>query len=102
MGCSSSWSSRLPATYQSNDLRFLYPENWQLSESDSDALESASEVSLESPSGGLWALYSYPASADVTRAVGEIISAINEQYDDVEWNEANEPFHGYDTSGYDG
>jgi hypothetical protein len=92
----------LTATYRNSSISFSYPENWQLSESDSESDASASQISLETPAGGLWLLYHSPASTDSEKAVREVMQAINEQFSDVEWSESNEPFYGFQSSGFDG
>lgn len=92
----------MTATYKNGSVSFLYPENWLLSESETDPDTSSNQVTLETPTGGMWLLFVSSAATDSQNAIREVQAAIDEQFEDIEWNEANEPFHGYDSSGLDG
>jgi hypothetical protein len=92
----------LTATYQNAGLRFLYPENWLLSEADGTDGETSVQVTLESPEGGIWILSASDATADGAKLIGEAKHAIDEQFEDVEWTNYEQPFYGHPATGLDG
>lgn len=89
----------MTATYEKQDLKFMYPENWTLTQNDDQNLPW--EVSLETPSGALFSINVFPAGTDETDLVAGISSALSEQYEDAEITEASGPFHGHDAIGAD-
>ena len=92
----------MTATYTNGNISFLYPENWSISESEEDAADGTSHVTLESPGGGFWYMFSSPASANSKNAVREVMAGIEDQFEGIEWNQTTEPFHGIETTGFDG
>ena len=94
----------LTASYSDGRLSFLYPENWILSEADGDESpdELNRQVSLESPGGGLWWMQSSLASERSEDRVAEVKAALDEQYENIEWNDVQASFHGFACSGCDG
>ena len=73
----------MTATYQKNDLTFLYPENWALSDNPDEALPRA--ITLESPGGYIvWAVHLHPPERDVDELIDETVDALRETYEDLE------------------
>ena len=89
----------MTATYQKQDLKFIYPENWKLTQNDDQNLPW--EVSLETPSGALLSINVFPADADQAQLVAGISNALSEQYEDAEITPASGPFHGHEATGAD-
>jgi hypothetical protein len=85
--------------YEKHDLRFLYPENWRISEDDQGPMPWL--ISLETPEGGLWSVGIYPAQSDATELVSNSVQALKQQYEDVEVNEATSDVGGKTATGVD-
>jgi hypothetical protein len=95
-------TNELTATYQNGSLSFMYPENWLLSETDGTQGDASVQITLESPAGGLWILSASNDRADAVALIDEAKKAIDDQFEDVEWSEHHQMFHGHETMGLDG
>ncbi len=73
----------MTATYQKRGLKFLYPENWKLTdEADTDLPCS---ISLETPDGGaLWAVHLYEIDSDPDEILKATLATLQETYPDLE------------------
>jgi len=89
----------MTAVFEKRDLKFMYPENWSLTE-DIGQQELPWQVTLESPKGALFSISVFPSGVDAKSLIDNTTGALREQYEDVEINEVSEPFHGYDSAGY--
>lgn len=79
----------MTATYQHADLadlKFLYPENWELIESQPDPDQPLPRaITLESPGGYIvWALHLHPSTADADEILDQSIDTLREAYTDLE------------------
>jgi hypothetical protein len=92
----------MTATYDDNDLRFMYPENWSLGASDLIAGYDCRQVTLESPGGGLWMLYVFTPGTNPEQPIRSIREVIDQQYPGVEWSDVSGSFHDYPCAGHDG
>ena len=73
----------MTATYQQEKLKFLYPENWTLSDDPKEELPRA--ITLESPGGHItWSVHLYPTDADMDQVLDETIETLRESYEDLE------------------
>jgi hypothetical protein len=73
----------MTATYEKIGLKFLYPENWKLTDETEGGLPSS--ISLESPDGGgLWSVHVYELDADPDEILKETIITLQETYPDLE------------------
>jgi hypothetical protein len=63
----------MPAVYENMGVRFLYPENWSVTDEEDDAWPRT--VTLQSPQTGFWSLHVYPPAQDVKPVVKELIGA---------------------------
>lgn len=75
----------MPAEYCQHGIRFLYPENWQLTEADDE--DGNPGLSLESPDGGLLLLQFYPTTVASARLLKEMERGLRQQYEDLEGND---------------
>lgn len=75
----------MPGKYDRFGVRFMYPENWKMTEEDGDDWPKA--VTLESPQGAFWALHVYDADANLAELVNEAVDAFREEYDTLEAEE---------------
>ncbi len=88
----------MTATYEKNELRFLYPENWSLSESPADEFV---EISLESPEGAIWSVSQFERESDTGELLESCASALREQYQDFEQVQFVGEIAGHPTTGFD-
>jgi hypothetical protein len=88
----------MPATYENSEVRFLYPENWMLSEEETE--EWPRSLSLQSPSSGFWSLHVYPTRRNANLAAQEAVTGLREAYEDVESEEVSEKIGPADSVGY--
>ena len=83
----------MTATFQHEDVQFVYPENWELSQQTED--QSPWEVSLEIPGGGFWSVYVFPVDFEPLELLENAQNALKDQYEDVEFQapeQTNDPF----------
>jgi hypothetical protein len=85
--------------YDKEGVKFLYPENWEVSEESADELSRV--ISLQSPTSGFWTLHVYEASAEPAELVAEARQTLAQEYDSLEAEPANEKIARVDTVGYD-
>lgn len=73
----------MTATYQQNELKFLYPENWTLTDDPTEPLPRV--IALESPGGHImWSVHLYSPDADPDEILDEAIDTLRESYQDLE------------------
>lgn len=89
----------MPATYSKHGLQFLYPENWQIKDQRDDELPF--QVSLETPTGGMWSLNMFSATEDAEAVLDGAIAAMKTQYEDVEFSLAERDFEEFESRGVD-
>jgi hypothetical protein len=89
----------MPAVYDNLGVRFLYPENWTITDEDDEAWPRT--VTLQSPQTGFWSLHVYPPAHNVKEAVKELIGAIQSEFSDIEVLPTKETFGETDTTGVD-
>ncbi len=88
----------MPAIYDKFDLRFLYPDNWSLTEDQEE--EWPHSLSVQSPSTGFWSLHIYPSEQKPNLLALDALRGVREAYEDVESEEAFEKIATVDTTGY--
>lgn len=79
----------MTATYKNEelaDLRFQYPENWELIESQPDPDHPLPRaITLESPGGYIvWAVHLHAVDADMDKILDESIDTLRDTYADLE------------------
>lgn len=89
----------MPAIFDRLGISFQYPENWLLEES--SAIADAHTVSLESPGGGFWSVTFWPLPVDPKYVAEEALSAMKEDYDDLEFVPIEEAVAGFPLLGFD-
>jgi hypothetical protein len=89
----------MPAVYENFGVRFLYPENWSITdELDEDWPRS---VTVQSPETGFWSLHVYPPDQEIRPVVKELIAAIQTEFTDIEVLPTKETIGQTPTSGVD-
>ena len=89
----------MPAVFDKLGIRFLYPENWKLDES--DALAGNQIVSVYSPGGSFWSVMIHPPGIAPEKLAATALAAMRQQYDDLDAEEVRETVGGRDLIGYD-
>ena len=73
----------MTATYQKRGLKFLYPENWKLT--DEAETDLPCSISLETPDGGaLWAVHLYEIDSDPDEILKTTLATLQVTYPDLE------------------
>jgi hypothetical protein len=80
----------MPATYQKYGVSFQYPENWKVVE---EGARWPREVTVESPSGAIWALHIYFPPEKPARLLKDALAAMQREYNDVESTFVSETLH---------
>lgn len=87
------------ATYDRHEIRFVYPDNWELSEeyqgSDSHC------VTLQSPGSAFWMLQAVTSSKSLESLATETLRSVKQEYGEVEVLRVDEDIEGIPSLGYD-
>jgi hypothetical protein len=89
----------VPAVYDNLGVQFLYPENWSITDEESDGWPRS--VTVQSRETGFWSLHVYPSRQDTQAPVKELIAAIEAEFGEVEVLPAEEKFGETATTGVD-
>src|SRR5262245_14014238 len=89
----------MPAVYENFGVRFLYPENWSITDVEDEGWPRS--VTVQSPDTGFWSLHVYPPEHELKPIVKELIAAIRGGIDDIEVRQASEKFAAPPTTGVD-
>jgi len=89
----------MPAKFHRLGFRFEYPENWTLDEQ--DAVAGQRSVTVCSPGGAFWSVAEHPRSAEPERLARAAVDAIQQEYQEVEVEAAQDMVAGREMSGYD-
>lgn len=87
----------MPAIYDNLGIRFQYPENWSLDESES----SEHAVTVYSPGGGFWSLVWRDPAEDPHDLAVEALQTLKKEYAETESEPASETIAGHEISGFD-
>ena len=72
----------MPTSFQSNGLRFLYPDNWTIVERSADA--GGVGVTLEFPGGGFFSVEQVTDARDDDALLAALVESVKEGYQDAE------------------
>ncbi|MCI0358303.1 MAG: hypothetical protein L0211_07460 [Planctomycetaceae bacterium] len=89
----------MPAVYEQFGVRFLYPENWEVLDEETD--DWPRTVTLQSRETGFWTLQVYPPNQDARKAVLAVVESIREVYPDLEVLPAKETIADAEAKGVD-
>jgi hypothetical protein len=87
----------MPAIFDNQSIRFQYPENWSLDESE----VSENTVTVYSPGGAFWSLVWRDLSEDPHELAVEALQALKKEYPETESEPANDVIGGGELSGFD-
>jgi hypothetical protein len=88
----------MPGVFDKYDVRFNYPDNWELEEQN---LEGGIAISVTSPGGAFWTVTIYPRDISVEQATQAVLEGVRGAYPDVEVFEADEIIAGESLLGYE-
>ncbi|MDX1948677.1 MAG: hypothetical protein SFU86_25035 [Pirellulaceae bacterium] len=89
----------MPAVYENTGIRFLYPENWSITEEEIE--EWPRNVTLQSPDTGFWSLQVFPPGHEPRPSVQEMIGSLREIYGEIEVLPVKETYGDTETKGVD-
>jgi hypothetical protein len=89
----------MPATYDKLGLRFFYPDNWELDES--EVLDGNNTVSVYAPGGAFWSIIMHPPGLEPEDLVDAALEAMNQEYDEVDAEPFHDVVHGREIHGSD-
>jgi hypothetical protein len=85
--------------YEGHGVRFAYPSDWELEESDEG---EAATIEVQAPGGLAFALVrSDETGPDPASVADEVLEAMREEYPDLEVSPAMETIAGHHATGYD-
>jgi hypothetical protein len=89
----------MPATFDKMGIAFQYPENWTLDEE--DAVTGRHSVTIYSPGGGFWTVAMHPPGMGPAELVRAAVSAMRQEYEEVEREDIRQTLAGHDLVGCD-
>ena len=78
----------MPNVFDQAGIRFIYPDNWKISETQLDT-EHCKSISLENESSTQWSVFIFDRSENLQQRVEETIRAMHMEYED---HEESEPY----------
>ena len=78
----------MPNVFDQAGIRFIYPDNWTVNESQLDS-QRCQTISLENESSIQWSVYIFPGTENLNQLVEETIRAMHMEYED---HEESEPY----------
>ena len=85
--------------YQKSGIRFLYPENWQITDEQLDA--SPLSVSVQSPDSAFWQLMIYESPMEPRSLLDQVLTSMQAEYEGVESAVIHDQFADVESLGYD-
>jgi len=89
----------VPSQFNSLGISFLYPENWTLDEE--PAARGRGTVTIYSPGGAFFSVSVYPRGSNPIALAKQAVEAVQEEYSEVDVEEAQETVSGRDLVGFD-
>jgi len=85
--------------YRKAGIRFLYPENWRITDEQLDS--SPLSVSVQSPESGFWQLMVYDPHVEPRSLVEQVLTSMRAEYEGVESAVIHDQFADVESLGYD-
>jgi len=79
---------KMPNVFDQAGIRFIYPDNWKVSETQLET-EHCRSISLENKNSTQWSVFIFPGSENLEERVAETIRAMHMEYED---HEESEPY----------
>lgn len=87
------------AIYDKLGIRFMYPENWEIAED--DPRDEPRTVTAQNDSGAFWSITSYGQPVDPTDLAATALSALREEYEELEAEYVSETIGQTEATGYE-
>ncbi len=88
----------MPATFDQFGLRFEYPDNWSVDQSED--IDSNQQVVVSSPHTAFWQLSKYPPGTDLEPLFDEVLAALRSEYEEIEVEPENDLVEGFTVKGF--
>jgi hypothetical protein len=88
----------MPRTYEQHGIRFLYPDNWLVT--DEQSLEPPYSVGLQTPQGGMWVLQIHEQGEPLELA-SEALKTMRAEYAELEADSITERIEEHDVIGFE-
>jgi len=89
----------MPAVFSRSDLRFEYPENWSIDETEDES--GGEQVMVLSPETAFWHLSKHSSDIELEPLFDEALAALRSEYRDIEVEPARERLEDHDLEGFD-
>ena len=89
----------MAAIFDKLGIRFQYPENWTLDES--EALAGDQAITVYSPGGAFWSVFIRPVELAPNKLAEAALKTMRDQYDELDAEAVTEKTAGKDLIGYD-
>lgn len=89
----------MPKTFDRLGVKFQYPDNWTLD--DSDAVAGRESVTIYSPAGPFWSLAIHPGDANLESLGKDVVETIQGEYTEVEVEPLRETLLDEELVGYE-
>jgi len=89
----------MPAVFSRSDLRFEYPENWSLDESDDES--GCEQIVISSPETAFWHLSRHSPDVELESLFDEALAALRSEHQDIEVEPARQRLEDHDLEGFD-
>ncbi|HJN07930.1 MAG: hypothetical protein QGG09_07800 [Pirellulaceae bacterium] len=88
----------MTAVFENARIRFLYPENWTITD---DGNTDPPTVTVQSPNSGFWTLVMYSDDHEPDELTNQVVSAMDEEYEALESTPTTLDLGGVVVSGYE-
>ena len=82
----------MTACYEKTGIRFLYPENWEIT--DEQLLDDPKSVSVQSPESAFWSLMVYDLETEPQTLVEQVLDSMRGEYEGLECSVLRDQFGG--------
>jgi hypothetical protein len=89
----------MPAVFDKLGIRFQYPDNWTLDET--EALEGNETVTVYSPGGAFWSIVIHPRGQSPAVLAEAAVKALRQEYEGIESEPVEETIAGQRIEGFD-
>ena len=89
----------MPNQFRAMGITFQYPDSWTLDQE--DRLSGHKSVTVYSPTGGFWSISIHPRFTNPNALASQFVTAMREEYPEVDVEEVREQVLGRELVGYD-
>jgi hypothetical protein len=89
----------MPATFEKLGIRFQYPDNWTIDES--EVLEGNNSVSVYSPDGAFWSIVLHGGGVSPKELASQALKVMKKEYEQLDAESIREVVAGRELTGYD-